>query len=322
MIAAIVLACAASAQAQAVVRLADVRAYWDGPMGEVRAGEGPTEKVEVGQPFEARLVAEHPRAARVALAGDGFAPDPDSWLVLEDRGARTQAHPSDPERALTTHVWELCSLEAGQREIEGPYLEISLEGAGKIVQIEALAVDVRAVLFPEEDAARELAGISAALPDARSASAWPWVLGALLLSAGAFAWVAWRRARRSVPEPAPTAAVRLAALETRPLDSPQSVQAAYYEVSHVLRGEYDRALGRDRAGLTDEEWLAASSAEVSRLGQGEEQRARLAELLHACGEVKYGQSRPTHWAVQETIGRARDLAHDLARRGEAREVAA
>ena len=303
----IALACATAGPAQE-----QVGAHW----------EGPTERVEVGQPFEARLVAEHPRSLRVALAGDGFMPDPASWLVLEDRGARTRAHPDDPERALTTHVWELCSLEAGQREIEGPYLEVEQPEGGRIVKLEPLAVDVRAVLFPEEDAPRELVGISAALPARRSAAAWPWVLGALLIAAGVLAWLARRRARRSVPESEPSAAVRLAALETRPLDSPQSVQAAFYEVSHVLRGEYDRALGRDLAGLTDEEWLAASSAEMSRLGQGEEQRARLAELLQACGEVKYGQSRPTHWAAQETISRARDLAHELGRRDPANEVAA
>jgi len=59
------------------------------------------------------------------------------------------------------------------------------------------------------------------------------------------------------------------------------------------------------AGLTDEEWLAAREQDARSTVK---EREVLAQLFARCAEVKYGQSEPTRWALEESLSAAKELA--------------
>ena len=263
-------------------------------------------KIELGEPFLCRLVVAHAATERASMP-DGLATD-ESWIMLEDRGARSVTDPADPERATTTFVWELCSLEPGERELAGPFVTVDpIEPGvtpGRVVQAAPLVLNVRPALYPEEDAPRSLAGFPAS--SLAQPGGFPWLAVILAVLALAAAVTLWRRRRRTeIRAPEPLASAQLAALADGPLDTPEAVQHALYTASHLVRARYDRAFGGARDGLTDEEWLAAVGPELSRRGlDGDD----LAQLARACEAVKYGSERPTHWAARETLALARALA--------------
>jgi len=277
------------------------------------------DKVELGEPVECRLVLSH-AASETASLPDGLALD-DSWLLIEDRGARTTLDANAATRATTTFVFELASLEPGARELAGPFVALAGAGPGveegRVVQARPLALTVRAALYPEEDAPRPIVGFPApSFPEARS---FPWLVVVItVLVLGALAWWAWRRrARGRTVVAVPLASASLAALAESPLDSRRAVQDAAYTAAQLLRSEYDRALGVAREGLTDEEWVAAVTPELPRLGLDGEVSAGLARFTEACGAVKYGFAEPTHWAARETLA----LAQSLAQRAESAAAA-
>ena len=147
------------------------------------------------------------------------------------------------------------------------------------------------------------------------------MLGALGL-AGLAALALWLRkrsgaARAEGARPA-TPLQRLAAIEPRGLSDPGEVQAAYFQITAAVREGIDARLGADRAGrtgragLTDDEWVAAL-AESDSLSA--EDLDLLADLLGSCAAVKYGGARPTHWAVEEVLGRARSFLESSPVRG-------
>jgi hypothetical protein len=80
------------------------------------------------------------------------------------------------------------------------------------------------------------------------------------------------------------------------------VRAAHYELTRLLREAADRGQGVDRRALTDDEWLA-----VFRSSGSADQAARAERVLARCAEVKYAGRDATKWAVDETIGEAREL---------------
>jgi hypothetical protein len=264
------------------------------------------------------LAVEHPSNVRVRLAEKALALD-DSWILLDTGGQWTAPDASDPTRSTTSWSWKVTSLEPGDRELPRVAIDYELDGNAKRLEASADPLSVKGVLAPEEDTQRPAKGfrpISIAEPKPRTWIAWAIGAAAVL----ALAYVAWRfaRRRRKPREEAPSVAVRLAALETRPLDSPDDVAAAHYVVTSLLREALDRRSPKPRAGWTDEEWLSAARADLAACGLSEDDLRALGELLIRCDEVKYGAARPTHWAARETIARAREFAQKI----EVREVAA
>lgn len=262
--------------------------------------------VEVGQPVRATLTVEHAAGERPKLDALGL---DESWLVLDAQPGATIADPASPGRAHTRWELELASLEPGQRTIAS----LPLPGGEQKLPVSGAALNVRGVLGADEDAPRALKGLREIESVEPRSAVWPLVgaaLGALVLAAaGLFLW--WRRRSRFAPQAAPAPSVRLAVLEARPLDTPDDVQAAHFALTRLLRESADLAAGRDRSGLTDEEWSSAARAEFTAAGLSAAEQQSLAALLERAATVKYGSERPTHWATREALASARSLAARL-----------
>lgn len=251
------------------------------------------ERVEVGEPFELSIEIRH--AAGVAVVLDPRALD-DAWVLLDASGAATLA--AGEGRAATSVRWTVVALEPGEEVL--PALWASIDGGPpRAIPVLGDGVTATGVLAPGEDEPRPPAGFRDAPAPAGGPPRWAWPLGVLaLLAVAAAAFLRRRRARAPVEVP-PTAAERLRAIDPEALAEPAAVQAAYYEITAVLRGAIDERLGRDLAAWTDEEWLAATRGQLP-----ESEYDLVADVLRQSAEVKYGTARPTHWGAQETLERA------------------
>jgi hypothetical protein len=258
----------------------------------------------VGQPFELEVELVHQAGRRPTLQAGAAG---DAWAVLAEHGSVTRPGPGG-ERETTTVRWTVVALEAGadaRPELLAAYADGSLEAP----LVAPGGIDVAAALAPGEDAPRPLHGFRS---PAAGAGGWRWwhflALGGIAAAASGLALCySRRRHRKPGPAPPPTPLERLAAIDPRALAGPAEVQAAHYAITAAVRAAFDARLGFDRdaaAGRTDEEWLAAARAS-GKLAASEGDL--LADLLRACAAVKYGGARPTHWAVQETLERARAL---------------
>jgi len=278
-IAALVLALFAQEGAESVAR-----ARWDISAAQAGVGEG----------VAAVLVVEHPPGARARLAPD-WADSDSSWLELAP--ARLDARSSANE---TRWKIELASLEAGERDLPQPPVEIELPGGAKAtVEHEARALRFEPALFDGEDAPREPRDFRPAGPE-ETATSWTWLAAgavAIALVGAACGWLL--RARRKPAEPPPSAAARLAELGTRKLEDPAIVRELYYDLSRLVRSELDARSGVRRDAWTDEEWLAGVRDSLA-----PEAATALAELLMSCRGAKYAAARPTEWAVREDLARA------------------
>jgi len=254
--------------------------------------------VEVGVPFELTVELDHADAVRPRLLADAVG---ESWVVLADRGSATL--PGAEGRATTLVRWTVCALEPQERAL--PQLMATFpDGSFEAPFVEPGGIDVGGVLQPGEDEARPPHGFRDAPPAVDGRPWWAFGLAAAALVAAALLALRRRRRRAARPAPAPTPLQRLEAIDPRELSGPDAVQAAYYELTSLVRAALDLRQGRDRSGCTDEEWLRALDGSE---GVSEEERDALEDLLRSSALVKYGGSRPTHWAVQETLERAREL---------------
>ena len=247
---------------------------------------------EVGQPLHATVTVDHAASARPKLDSLGL---DDSWLVLDSKPGPTTADPALADRARTTWMFEIASLEPGDRAIAE--LPLSIDGAKIAVQSAVLAV--HGVLAEGEDAPRPSRGLREIETVDRRAKLWWWIGGAVALTAvlaGAVALFLRRRARSEVAG-APAPSVRLAILETRPLDTPQDVQAAHFALTRLLRESADLRAGRDRSGLTDEEWRSAARTQFDAAGLSAAEQSALEQLLERAAVVKYGAERPTQRGI-------------------------
>jgi hypothetical protein len=265
---------------------------------------------ELGEPLRWTLRVEHPAGASARLEEDPSTPpagDTAAWLVLAAGEPLTLPDPRDATRAITTWHWSACALEPGQRGL--PALAAVVDGGDGWMRAaaEPPQVEIRPALAEGEDAARPALGFREVEIAPQARVLWPWITGCVtLLAAAILAAVSIHRARRAQPKAEPSAAVQLAGLAARSFETPQDVQEAHYQLSHIVREALDRRAAQARRGLTDEEWVALASSELEPAA-----RAQLQQLFAACAEVKYGARRPTHWAAGETIAKARELVDGL-----------
>ena len=273
---------------------------------EVRSVCEPAEAA-IGQPVTCILTVVHPADTLVSLERDELALD-DSWVAEGERRLVGAADPADPARRVTRVAWTLRSLEAGERALVVPAVRIHRDGAPRVIDAPPALLVVLPALSEGEDEARPAAGFRPAPAWDRPLSGSLARLAGLALLLGTSAVFFFRRARRtSVAAGVPSPAERLAALGEHSGEFEGSAEL-HYELTALVREAVDESEGIERRAATDEEWLAA-------LGESEavdgETRLRLAELLAECARVKYGQERPTRWAVETTLETARDLVASL-----------
>jgi hypothetical protein len=290
------LALALFALAAAAQEPAEVRARW-----EVEA-----RSIEVGEPFAATLVVEHPAGAKVEV--DFSAVESDlAWLVAGEpsRVADGAAQGAD---VATRWICSLAALEPGKHAIPAP--AISVVGRdGKRIAAEVAAADVEpaGVLGSGEDAPREPKDFRPVEPERAGFDA-GWIAGlaacALLAIAAFVLWFRRRGRETSKREPGPLE--RLDAIGARDLDDAEVVRELHYELTGIVRRHFDALDGLSRGALTDDEWVAAvAAAHAARADE-------LRELMRAADAVKYGCERPTRWAVSEQIERAKRLVRTAA----------
>ncbi len=258
--------------------------------------------VEVGQPFDVVCDVTHPEGARPrAVEPDFFGSDP--WVLFDARRELLAD-------GATRLVWTLACLEPGP-ETELPELGYSvlIDGRERVAFATGHTLAVAGVLAEGEDAPRPQVGFRSLAEEPAPAPAWRrWaVWGAvlastLLLVAVYFLARAWRAARRR-PKPAPRPVARLGELEQADL----SQRARHYELARLVREGIDEEAGRDRRGLTDEEWLAA----LDDVRIPERAKVEAGAALERCAAVKFGAAKPTDWAVEETFAHARQALATL-----------
>jgi hypothetical protein len=260
---------------------------------------------EVGEEFEAVLVIPHAANERVELDAAALEVDP-AWIVAA-------APRSSPERNSsgaivgTRFTWSLACFEPGERDLPQPKLtRVDASGGRSPLQAPPQIARFVGLLALGEDEARPALGFRPLAPLAEANSVLPWAAGGVaLLLAGLGAWVL-RRGRRTPQAATPTALGRLAELEARQVETRAAAREVYYELTALVRAEFDARSGGSRAALTDREWLASVAAKTA--GDG----LRELEALFAEAEpVKYAAQHPTHWAVRESLARARRVLEAL-----------
>jgi hypothetical protein len=300
--------CAAPAAPGAVPVARDAAPVVQGAAGGAQAGltaevRAPA-RVEVGEPFELTVELGHPSGARPVLLADAVG---EGWVVLAEHGSVTRpAEAGDaagPGREATEVRWTVVALEPAAEGL--PELLAAYEGGAlEAPYVEAGGIEVASALAPGEDAPRSVHGFRSGAGGAGGPRWWPWALVSAAIAAAAGAWLLRkRRGVRASPHAAPGPRERIGAIDPRALDA-AGVRAAYFEVTAALREAFDRRLGVERAGCTDPEWLAAARAS-GKLAEAD--LDLLSDLLRSSAAVKYGGAQPTHWALGETLDRARAL---------------
>jgi hypothetical protein len=269
--------------------------------------EPATGEVEVGEPFRLVLEVEHEPGTSAAELVPGELALSDAWLLLGREEVRSVAIGAR-QRSLFT--WSLAALEPGERALGEELAGFVLGPAVTRIQAGETRVQVRSVLAEGEDAPRPLAGFEGELGAAPEGSAFPWALvsGLALVVAVLFGWWwARRRRARARPAPLPSPEERLAELAARAAAG--EGREGCYALTRFLREHTDRRRQRDRAALTDEEWLAelAGAPELPKSALDE-----LGGVFERAARVKYAGEEPSPWALEETFAGARRALAGLA----------
>ena len=204
------------------------------------------------------------------------------WIIIE---APTISRAQGGGQTL---AWTLFALEPDPGVLPTP----ALLHEGAELALVVPKITVAPALIEGEDAPRSARGfhVPLAAPYISSSKMWLFaLLGVAFL--GLFAWIVARR-RRSQPVVEPSLSERLASLG----EGVEGDGLWYSELTRILRTAYSD----DHAGWSDEEWV--EYAELT-----EAQRTELREILASCAAVKYGGARPTQFAAEETLERARVL---------------
>lgn len=272
--------------------------------------------VAIGEPTVLALEVRHDPGRSLMTGGLDLAPG-DAWVVLE--GPRIATYPVGGGNggAVTRARWRLMALEPGEWRLGG--LELHLDD-GTTLSVEPALLVVAGELGPGEDQPRPLPELHS-IPE-RTGPLGP---GHLFLAAGVIAlaggaWLLGRRVRRPAgPPPALDPLQRFGALRGDAGDGggdgwdAGAVRVLMFELSALLRSAAEEGQGQDqgpsRAGLSDEEWLAALAAEERHPPAVIES---LAGLLEDCARVKFGAERPTRFAVRETLDRAETVLRSMA----------
>jgi hypothetical protein len=260
-------------------------------------------EVQVGEPCRLVLEVDRPAGTNVRLPDVDPVPD-DSWVVLEPR----KLERSEPTRVVAS--WKVLSLEAGDRELAKFSVDEETPEGTRKIDVQAAAIHVLPALAEGEDAPRPMRDFRDAPPNAAARRGRLVLLGIAALVAAALAFALVRRARKKqVPVAEPTALDRLALLEKRVADDPESAREIVYDLSRLLRVSVDRYLAEDQASLVDADWAAAIEAE-ERVPLGV--RRSTAKLLRDSERIKYALQSPTRFALQEMLATARNALEALA----------
>lgn len=275
--------------AAALFALAQVPAGLD---CEFRVGE---REAEIGQPIRCELVVRHPLDTRVHIDFESLLPS-DDWFLLEEPKQLVSRHtrenqPQDSHSdygSTTTALWTIAALEPGAHTLTAPPVMCEIDGVAQTCAESSHAVVIERALLEGEDAPRPPARPE--LPTSEVESRYVSPLWFLLLPVGVVALaLAYRFVRRPRPlpqEPIPPARERLAALD---LELPPDEFCRL--LREHLRGGFDELAGKERHGLTDEEWLTLFADERAL-------RERLANLLETCEAVRFGGRKPTRFAIE------------------------
>ena len=259
-------------------------------------------EVQVGEPCRLVLEVERPAGAKVRLPDVDPVAD-DSWVVLEPR----KLERSEPTRIVAS--WKVLSLEAGERDLAKITVDEETPEGTRKIDVQAAAIHVIPALAEGEDAPRPLREFRDAPPNVAAGRGRLVLLAIAAIVAAALAIALRRRARRTAPPAAaPTTLDRLAVLEKRVADDPESARGIVYELSRLLRGSVDAFLAEDQAALVDAEWSSRiESDERVPLGV----RRATAKLLRDSERIKYALQAPTRFALQEMLASARNALEAL-----------
>jgi hypothetical protein len=263
--------------------------------------------VEVGQPFELVLELQHDPAAPALNLFDGAPQLDDSWVVLGrhdlvevERGA---------DGVISRVAWSLASLEPGERDLTGALATVAFGPAVGAIHVGGAHVEVAGVLAEGEDAPRGLRlfppGFLDGQGDGANDGAPAWLAFLIVPPVLFAAWVLARRRRIPASSAPPGDLERLDEL-ARGL-SEQGATSGCYGLTRLLREAADRG-GASRAGLTDDEWLAAVRAARAVPAPALE---GLERVFARSERVKYGGERVTAWALEELFAEARSALRTL-----------
>ena len=245
--------------------------------------------VQIGEPVVCVVALGELGGSPPVLSEDALEPSL-SWFVREAPSIQRA-----PSGALTLS-WTLSALEPEPGPLPVPVL---LQD-GEPLTLTGPALVVAAALLEAEDAPRPARGFYIPEPHGQLASTEAWLIalfGALAL--GLTLWLL-RRRRASVEPLEPSLVERLASLEG-PVDGDDPQLVAWHgELTQILRAAYSD----DQAGWSDEEWVERAELSTTH-------REELRGLFAACAAVKYAGARPTRFAVEETLARARALVSEV-----------
>jgi hypothetical protein len=260
---------------------------------------------EVGESFEVALVVPHARNERVELDASALEVDPSWCLASAPRSAPVR----DGSGVIVgTHfTWSLASFEPGERDLPQPKVtRVDASGRRASLELPLQSARFTGLLAQGEDEVRPALGFRPLEPLAEANSSLPWVVGGVLgalAACGVWLFLRRRKAPRLAP---PSSLQQLADLEARPVETREAVREVYYELTALVRGEFDARAAKSRAALTDREWLASVSTQTSA-----ESVRELEALFAEAEQVKYAAQHPTHWAVRESLAKARRVLEAL-----------
>lgn len=271
-----------------------------GESSEARWIVDPRERA-VGELVEVALLV--PLASGERLELDSSALEADLSWVVEGAPRRGSVPAAGGAPAGVLLSWSFASFEAGERDVPAPLL-VRVDAAGKRAPLAVAPTKLRftSVLVQGEDEARPALGFRPLEDEAAASSTPAWLAGCAALAVALAAWLVSRRRARSTNATPPTALERLAALESKSVETREGAREVIYELVELVRSHFDARSGVARAALTDREWLAAAAA-----GLEADVAAELDALLRDAEPVKYALHHPTHWAVREALQRARKV---------------
>lgn len=243
-------------------------------------------EVQIGEPIVCTVELDLVDGAQPTLSEEEMEPGR-GWIVLDPPKLRRT------EGGANVLTWTVLALEPEPGALPRPVL-LREDAALELVTPH---ITVAPALAEGEDAPRPARGFHVPPPAVSLSSTKVWLfalLGAALLSL--VAWIMVKRRRRPELALEPSPAERLASLGPATEGGGPEFVAWHGELTRILRSAYSD----DQAGWSDEEW-------VERADLTQAQRAELREVLTSCAAVKYGGARPTSFAVEETLERAREL---------------
>ncbi|MEO0652407.1 MAG: hypothetical protein AAFZ65_17165, partial [Planctomycetota bacterium] len=270
--------------------------------------------LELGQPFSLGIAVEHPHGSRVEFEAEAYSLDA-GWLVFDDDHPLT-VEAADGEGLVTRFGLELAAIEqrlvqteegiawSSQRPLDPPRLTLVRGAERTELPVEAPELELTALIELEESLPRPIPPLVEV-----KGSGWTPDADFLLLSNLAIVLIALasvltlRLAERARRAEGPQEPIDEARTVVQRLRDEGIVRDRVFEAARVVRRAVDEQVGRQGAGLADDEWLES----LPRDGHWLPLRARIAEFLGRATRVRYADSEPTEWAIEELVNEAAEI---------------